>query len=409
MMPRDPKQSRILVLDDDAFMLTLLVRMFGQLGYTQVKPCSSGEEALRQIQQPSAAIELILLDINMPGMDGVEFIRQLVACRYTGHVALVSGESSRILESVEKLLRAHHLASLGHLQKPVGLEHLKALMQQLASHKGNGATQSAAAQCDDPDKLRAAIANGEMINHYQPQVTLTTGELVGVESLVRWQHGGDALIYPDRFITLAAAHGLISDLTRAVLAAAMRQARLWALAGHNLPVAVNVSMDDLTALDFPDVAVSLAASAGVDPRMITLEITEGQVMKQLSTALDVISRLRLKRFRLAIDDFGTGHSSLAQLRDLPFDELKVDRSFVHGASADASLQAICSASLRMAQQLKLHVVAEGVEDQSDWNLLRDMGCDVAQGYFIARPMPGEKLLAWIDDWSARRPKASATA
>ena len=171
-------------------------------------------------------------------------------------------------------------------------------------------------------------------------------------------------------------------------------------------MAVNVSMDDLRALDFPDVAASIAAELSIEPSMITLEVTEGQVMGQLSTALDVISRLRLKRFRLAIDDFGTGYSSLAQLRDLPFDELKIDRGFVHGAAKDVTLRAICSASLRMAQQLQLHVVAEGIEDREDWELMRELGCDDAQGYFIARPMPAADLDTWMDDWLARQGRAN---
>ena len=140
-------------------------------------------------------------------------------------------------------------------------------------------------------------------------------------------------------------------------------------------------MDDLSALDFPDVAAGLAHAAGVEPNLITLEVTESQVMGQLNTVLDVLSRLRLKRFRLSIDDFGTGYSSLAQLRDLPFDELKIDRGFVHGASADATRRAICSASLRMAQQLNMQVVGEGIEDREDLDFLCQLGCDVGPGLF----------------------------
>jgi EAL domain-containing protein (putative c-di-GMP-specific phosphodiesterase class I) len=229
-----------------------------------------------------------------------------------------------------------------------------------------------------------------------------SSEVVGVESLVRWEHPEDGLIFPDRFIGLAEEHGLISEVTRTVLASAFKQAKTWLQGGHHLPVAVNVSVNDLTALDFPDVAAELATVAGIEPRVITLEVTEGRVMKELSTALDVLSRLRLKRFRLAIDDFGTGNSSLAQLRDLPFDELKVDRSFVHGASADGTLRAICNASLRMAHQLNMQVVAEGIEDRNDWDLLRQLGYDVGQGYFIARPMPAENLASWMADWDVRR-------
>jgi EAL domain-containing protein (putative c-di-GMP-specific phosphodiesterase class I) len=160
-------------------------------------------------------------------------------------------------------------------------------------------------------------------------------------------------------------------------------------------------MDDLIALDFPDIAETLAISVGVDPQLLTLELTEGQVMRQLSTVLDVLTRLSLKRFRLSIDDFGTGHSSLAQLRDLPFNELKVDRGFVHGASIDGTRGAICSASLRMAHQLQMQVVGEGIEDQDDWNFLSRLGCDVGQGYFIARPMPAADVIHWLSVWAAR--------
>jgi EAL domain-containing protein (putative c-di-GMP-specific phosphodiesterase class I) len=160
-------------------------------------------------------------------------------------------------------------------------------------------------------------------------------------------------------------------------------------------------MDDLIALDFPDMATSLAASVGVEPRLLTLEVTEGQVMRQRSTILDVLSRLSLKRFGLSIDDFGTGHSSLAQLRDLPFNELKVDRGFVHGSSKDPTRQAICSASLRLAHQLQMKVVAEGIEDQDDWDSLSDLGCDIGQGYFIARPMPAAAVLDWLSAWGKK--------
>ena len=401
-MPLDPKTTQILLLDDDPFMLKILVRMLERLGFTQVVGYDSGQQALEKVTEPHSRVDLIFLDINMPGMDGIEFIRRLVECRYRGSVVLVSGENDRMLESVEKLIETQQLKALGHLQKPVQQKELASLLSRIEPVVGREILGRAARQAYDIHELRAAVTNGELVNYYQPKVALTTREVVGVESLVRWQHPRDGLVFPDQFIALAEEYGLIRDLTRAVLAAAMKQAKLWRQAGHDLPIAVNVSMDDMTALDFPDVAAALAESVGIEPRVITLEVTEGKVMKQLSTVLDVLSRLRLKRFRLSIDDFGTGHSSLAQLRDLPFDELKVDRSFVHGAAADPTLQAICNASVRMAHQLRLQVVAEGIENQSDWDILRELGCDIGQGYLIARPMPAVDMTGWIAAWEARK-------
>jgi EAL domain-containing protein (putative c-di-GMP-specific phosphodiesterase class I)/DNA-binding NarL/FixJ family response regulator len=397
----DPGTTEILLLDDDPFMLKLLSVMLAQIGFTRVATCDSGEKALQRVTETKDLIDLIFLDINMPGMDGIEFIRRLVECRYRGSVILVSGENSRILESVEKLIEAHHLIALGRLQKPVKPAELASLIGRLEPNKGHSELTRPSRRSYTADELRAAIARGELINYYQPKVALATFEVVGVESLVRWQHPIDGIVFPDQFLGLAEQHGLLTAVTGVVLVEAMKQVKVWSQAGHPLAVAVNVSMDDLIALDFPDMAASLAVSVGVEPRLLTLEVTEGQVMRQRSTILDVLSRLSLKRFGLSIDDFGTGHSSLAQLRDLPFNELKVDRGFVHGASQDPTRSAICSASLRMAHQLQMKVVAEGIEDQDDWNFLAHLGCDIGQGYFIARPMPAAAVLDWLSAWARK--------
>jgi EAL domain-containing protein (putative c-di-GMP-specific phosphodiesterase class I)/FixJ family two-component response regulator len=401
MKAPDPPTARIVLLDDDPFMLKLLTHMLAQLGYTRVVACGSGPEALKQVRGTDEIVDLIFLDINMPGMDGVEFIRRLVECQYGGSVILVSGENSRILDSVEKLIEAHRLIALGCLQKPVKPDELASLMSTLKPNIGKRSVTRASLHSYGVEQFRAAISQGELVNHYQPKVALATGKVVGMECLVRWQHSVDGLIFPDQFLGLAEEHGLLTQVTGIVLVEAMKQAKAWDRAGYHLPVAVNISMDDLIALDFPDMAEALAASVGIDPQMLTLELTEGQVMRQLSTVLDVLSRLSLKRFRLSIDDFGTGHSSLAQLRDLPFDELKVDRGFVHGAATDGTRAALCSASLRMAHQLRMQVVGEGIEDQDDWNFLSQLGCDVGQGYFIARPMPAADVIDWMRIWGER--------
>jgi EAL domain-containing protein (putative c-di-GMP-specific phosphodiesterase class I) len=171
-------------------------------------------------------------------------------------------------------------------------------------------------------------------------------------------------------------------------------------------MAVNVSMDNLSELEFPDWVERAAKDAGYPLTNLVLEVTESRLMKDALTPIEILTRLRLKRIGLSIDDFGTGHSSLAQLRDIPFTELKVDRGFVHDACRDASLRAIFEASLGMARQLGLRTVAEGVENQEDWDFLRAGACDLAQGNFIARPMPGGELAAWIGEWGTRRAVAS---
>jgi EAL domain-containing protein (putative c-di-GMP-specific phosphodiesterase class I) len=249
--------------------------------------------------------------------------------------------------------------------------------------------------------VREAIANGELVNYYQPKVSFTSGRVVGVETLVRWNHPADGLVFPDQFIGVAEAHGLINDLTSVVLTAALAQSKAWREAGLVLSMAVNVSMGNLSSLDFPEFVGRLCTVAGVLPKGVVLEITESQLVRDLRGPLDVLTRLRLKRFHLSIDDFGTGNSSLSQLRDIPFDELKVDRGFVHGAWANPTLRAIYEASLGLGKQIGMSIVAEGVEDRQDWDFLQLTGCDLGQGYFIAKPMPASALPGWIDEWQMR--------
>lgn len=391
---------KILLLDDEPFMLKLLARMLTNLGFDSVKTCDNGRAALMLVDSPEYHPDLILLDINMPQMDGIEFVRHLVEHDFSGAVILVSGEDERVLYSVEKLVRAHKITVLGRLNKPVNPERLAAMMERWRPPL-QSATK-ATRKVYTADQLGAAMANGEMVNYYQPKVTVASGEVVGVESLVRWRHPKDGMVFPDQFIGIAEQHGLIGQLTEVVLTGALAQARAWRDAGLVLRVAVNLSMDNLVSLSFLEQVVDLTTQAGVAPQEIVLEVTESSLMRDQRVALEILTRLHLKRFRLSIDDFGTGNSSLSQLRDIPFDELKIDQSFVHGASGNQTQRAIFDASLGLARQLKMESVAEGVEDRADWNFLRQRGCDLAQGYFIAKPMPAEDLPAWLLDWEERR-------
>lgn len=389
----------ILVLDDEPFMLKLLARLLTNLGFTKVATCDNGQTALERVDDTAQAPQLILCDLNMPGMDGIEFVRRLVEHGYAGSLILVSGEDERILQSARTLVQAHHIEVLGSLQKPVQPQALFQLVErwvpsaQAAQHlkgKGYGA-----------ERLAQAIREGELVNHYQPKISVSTGDMVGVETLVRWRHPQDGMVYPDQFIGMAEDHGLIDALTQVVLSQALRDSAAWARQGWKLKVAINVSMANLTTLEFPEQITSAAVAAGVPPQSIILEVTESQLMKDLRAPLEILTRLRLRRFRLSIDDFGTGHSSLAQLRDVPFDELKIDQSFVHGAHRNETLRAIFFASLGLAKELGMEVVAEGVEDAADWAFLQKTECDLAQGYLIARPMPADQILGWAAHWRQR--------
>jgi len=388
---------RILVLDDESFMLKLLSRILSNLGYTAVTLCDSGGAALERIAETGP--NLILLDLNMPEMDGIEFVRHLVERHYVGSLILISGEDERMLQTAEKLVQAHKIPILGHLHKPVKPDALSALLEMWMPPSTGAA--GPVKKVYTADELRNAIENGQLINYYQPKAAVATGEVVGVETLVRWRHPTDGIIFPDQFIGIAEAAGLIDDLTRAVFAEAVTQAKSWEQAQLQLRIAVNVSMDNLASLNFLNFVAELTEKAGIAPQNIVLEVTETRLMQDTRAPLEILTRLRLKRFRLSIDDFGTGHSSLAQLRDIPFDELKIDQGFVHRAWANETLRAMYEASLSLARQLGMEVVAEGVEDRDDWDFLHRTGCDLAQGMFLSRPMLPADLPVWIESWRER--------
>ena len=391
---------RILALDDDPFMLKLLQHVVTRIGFTQMASYEHGADALQWIDSQPSSPDLILLDLNMPDMDGVEFVRHMVDRHYVGNLVLISGEEERMLQAVEKLVQAHNIPVLGHLQKPVKPEQLAAILQAWQISQSNDV--SIAKKTYDASALRQALDNKQLINHYQPKVAVANGKLVGVETLVRWQHPSDGLVFPGQFVDVAEKHALIDDLTRIVLINALAQAQAWQNAGLDLHVAVNVSMDNLASRDFANFVAAQVAAAGIPPQHIVLELTESQLMaRDQRASLESLTRLRLKRFVLSIDDFGTGHSSLTRLQDIPFDELKIDQRFVHRACSDSTARAMYDASLGLARQLGMGVVAEGVEDQDDWEFVRRTRCDFAQGYWIARPMPAADLPAWIAAWHER--------
>ena len=390
----------ILILDDDCFMLSLLEELLSGLGYANIACYTNGHEALYAMQADDTMPHIILLDINMPCMDGIEFVRHLTARNYQGSLILVSGEAEIMLRATEKLALAHKQRVQGHLQKPPLVNELADLMAKCLRSRPPAASVKQP-KTYSAEELQHAIAHGQLLNYYQPKVSVMTGECMGVETLVRWQHPTDGLLFPDQFIPLAEAHQLIDSLTYAVMHMAFKQTKQWHDAGLKLRVAINISMDNLHDLRFADYVIAETTALGTPHDAVVLEVTESRLMQNVNIALDILTRLRLNRFALSIDDFGTGHSSLAQLRDYPFTELKIDRNFTHNAHSDARLKAIFEGSLELANLLHMQVVAEGVEDMADWQFLREKHCPIAQGYFISRPMRAEQLPEWLDAWQQR--------
>ncbi|WP_392544115.1 putative bifunctional diguanylate cyclase/phosphodiesterase [Oryzobacter telluris] len=246
------------------------------------------------------------------------------------------------------------------------------------------------------EELRTAMANDELVLHYQPQVQLGTGHVAGVEALVRWNHPTRGLLYPDAFLTLVEDAGLMRAMTRVVLEAALDQAARWRADGRHLHVAVNLSASSMIDASLPDEVSGMLGARGLTADALQLEITEEFLMADRDRARSILSRLRHSGVQIAIDDFGIGYSSLSYLRDLPIDELKLDRSFIRPMGEDSRAAALVASTIDLAHSLGLRMVAEGVETDVAYRELARLGCDLAQGYAIARPVPADELGAWLD-------------
>ena len=252
-------------------------------------------------------------------------------------------------------------------------------------------------------ELRNALAEGELVLHYQPKIAVAGGEVTGVEALVRWQHPRHGLLAPAEFLPLAERTGMMGELTRWVVDAALAQARAWQDRGIEVPIAVNLAAANILDASLPEAVAERLEHYGVPGARLTCELSEHTVMADPRRSGEVLDRLRELGVRLSLDDFGTGHSSLSYLKRLPLDEVKIDRAFVAGIVGDENDALIVRSTIDLARNLGLEVVAEGVEGADVLHRLRSLRCHEAQGFHLSRPLPPEALVEWLERW---RPAAA---
>lgn len=394
------KNLSCLIVDDDSFMLSTLTLLLKNMGLSQLFQADNAQDALKLIANRNNNIDIVISDLNMPEMDGIQLLRHLGALGVNLGVILVSGEDPRLLESVQNLGQQYKLRVLGSITKPVKKD---LLLNCIASFKRDiKPSPQGPATMVFADELQAAILGDQLEVWYQPQVDVKTLQLVGLEALARWQHPDKGFIPPNIFIGIAEKYGMIQQLTDSILKQSVRQISEWAKLGFDISLSVNFSAAGLCHLEMPEVLHSTIRNSALRPDHLTIEVTESALPKDASATLDILTRLRLKGFGLSIDDFGTGFSSLEQLKLIPFSELKIDRSFVHAATDNKASQAILESSISLAKRLNIHCIAEGVETQADWDLVAELGCDRAQGYFIAKPMPASEFIPWVREFSKKR-------
>ena len=397
---QDIEHLRVLLVDDDSRTLRLLSFLLEAIGVSETRTAADGYEALSYLDNAPERPDVILTDLNMPGLDGVEFLRHLSMRSIASRIVLISGENKRILDTAKTLAQVHNLSFIGTLQKPITQEALSEILRQCLAF-GAQIRRRDSGPITEQELVDGLInrAGEPLRTVYQPTVSMKTGAPVGVEALLRWTHAKSGMLGPMSFIPLAERLGHAKFLTDLVTRRVMSEAAFWHSSGVDLRISINLSVTVLKCLDLPEFVVATAKSTGLDPSKLTLEITESHLMGDFKESLETLARLRLKGVWLSIDDFGTGYSSMEQLKRVPFNEVKIDRCFVTGAAHDVETRAILESSIELGQRLGLVVVAEGVESREDWDLLESLGCDVAQGYFISRPLEADALPDWVRSWN----------
>jgi len=392
---------QIYLLDDDPGFLSLLRTMVEDAGL-EAKCFQQGQNFFEQNTKFEQET-LLVLDLNMPSMDGIEVMRRLASMTNPPALLLISGHDVSVLNSAEKLGRVHQLNIIGSLNKPLRLSAFQQILQSYCIGNKSKIETNPILEREliIIGELQAALKHEQMVLFYQPQINIKTGECVSCEALIRWQHPIRGLIFPDEFIQIVEVHGGMELLTNWVLSEAVKHAKKWKEVDMTLPISVNVSADNIRSLALPEQVSEQLKNSNLNPSLITLEVTEGALMGELATSLDILTRLRLKGIGISIDDFGTGYSSLSLLHKIPFSELKVDKSFVIPMLEDEEASAIVKTCIVLGHELGMEVVAEGVESKEHLQALADLGCDIAQGYYFGRPVAEPEFLTWLENYNKK--------
>ncbi len=399
--------KRLLILDDDPLICQTIRFISEDIGF-ECCTTDNPDAFFQQLDQwqPSH----IALDLVMPDMDGVEVMVALADRNCHASIVITSGVGHRVLDAAGRSATEHGLNIAGVLPKPFSPAAFRALLKNNSDpQSGTGFGAGADGFKVNARELTRGLAQREMVLAYQPKIECVSGKLAGFEALVRWNHPQRGILMPQHFIPFAEQNDFIDDLTDLVLDEALRWFARFAraqdmhlsvnMAAPRAPdpsLSVNLSPKNLSTLRFADRVTALCEELSLDARSLFFELTETSAMEDPVASLDQLTQLRIKGFNLSIDDFGTGFSSMLQLVRLPFSEIKVDKSFVINAMQSEESRTIIRSIVDLGQSLGLRVTAEGVEDGETLAYLTGLGCDLAQGYYIGRPMWAKDIPGWLE-------------
>jgi len=390
--------DKIVLIDDDRVVGEIVSGLANSMGL-QCAVTRTPDEFFGHIGPETG---VIILDLVMPEMDGIEILRLLGERNCKARIILMSGINIRVIETAKKLAQSLGLTVIGHLQKPFPIPQLQQMLTANFAAE-NPAAAEKEEQLEIPDEeLHLALEREEFVLYYQPQINIATGVVTGVEALSRWNHPRLGLVFPDNFISRIETLGLMDNFCWTTAERALDEIKQFSILNGHLPrLAINVSVSSLRDLKFPDIFMNLARKYDFPAERIVLEITESGLM-EFSLALDVLTRLRMRNFQLSIDDFGTGYSMMKQLQNVPAIELKIDKTFVMHMHSNHADLVMVEKIIEMGHELEMEVIAEGVETEEQLRMLRERGCDGVQGYLFSRALPPAELLQWLKNYRAQK-------
>jgi EAL domain-containing protein (putative c-di-GMP-specific phosphodiesterase class I)/CheY-like chemotaxis protein len=393
----DIAHLHFLVADGDARVRSTLCDALGALGASQITEVADGHAALRCFHDTyTPTVNIAIVDLGLPSLDGLELIRNLASMNCRARVIMVGALENNLLLTIETMAQAYGLELLGTLGKPVQAAGLRELIQHYIpppppSVRKPGPTFSFA-------QVGEGLQARQFEPYFQPKIALETGHIKGLEVFARWVHPEHGVLGPSAFIDALEQNNRIDFLDWWMIEKSVERCRQFQDANLPVEISINVAPETLAHPAFIQQITACVARHGVLPVYLTFEMPESSVLTNDPMFLERLVRLRMAGYGLAIDDYGTGRSNLQLLARVPFTELKIDRSFVDGASRRRALGTVLSSCLGLARSLDRESCAVGVETRQDWDFLQGLGCTYAQGYHIARPMPAEAFPGWIKDW-----------
>lgn len=385
-----------LIIDDDPIFQLVAEEALNALGFLDVSIADDGALGVERVQNTTTPYDLVICDLQMPNLDGVSVMRELATIGFAGDLIIASSEDNDIIGTVRRMAQMVGVRVIGTIRKPISVAAIEALLvasQQLVMPSNEGTMTR--------HSLKTALGEGRIVPYYQPKLDLASGKIKAAEVLARHIGPDGKPRSPTSSLSAAEQFNLIPAFTHSIIEQVIADARRWQIVdGLQLDLSINISPAMLDDLELPDMLANRFRSAGIETRSITLEVTEDRVLNYNPSVLEVLSRLRLHGFKLSIDDFGTGATSIEHLKLYPFNELKIDQTFVLAALEDEFARTTVETSVRLATMLNMSIVAEGVETAEQMAFVREAGAHSVQGFLVSRPLAKPELVTFLTEFDA---------